>query len=293
MQHSPMNNLAGAKKHRRLKMFRFLNYYRLVGFMLFLVGLELTFRNNGFILIRYLGIFLLCVGAYDVITGKSMKMSTIVNSPMPQKNTPTNSQEEIPKKEESFKFDRKNIIKNLLKKNAILSILMLGAAVFLFNSSSTLTKKFFSYQDVNTKVNFPNYAESTDIKTTVAEPVKETINLSTSYLKNQVVIKINSIEKTPKNTYLNVTIENNSKKGIQLSDLEKFQIVDDNKNIYKLTVSNLSYNILNPIDASSSADLKLPFQCSDSSSKIMKFKGQFWILTNGVQEVPFEMDIKK
>jgi len=274
-------------------MFRFFNYYRLLGFMLFLAGLELTFRNNGFLLIRYLGIFLLCVGAYDVITGKSMKMATIINSPMPQKNAPKGSEEAAPLKEEPGSFNRKDFIKNLLKKNAILSILMLGAAVFLFSSSSTLTKKFFSYQNVNTKVNIPNYTENAEIKTTAAEPVKETINLSTSYLQNQVVIKINSIEKTPKNTYLNVTIENNSKKGIQLSDLEKFQIVDDNKNIYKLTISNLSYNILNPIDASSSADLKLPFQCCDSSSKIMKFKGQFWILTNGVQEVPFEMEIKK
>lgn len=274
-------------------MFRFLNYYRVLGFVLFLAGLELTFRSNSFILLRYLGIFLLFVGAFDVITGRSMKASAIINAPMPNKASSTHPDDVQATKSVPIAFDKKNIIKSLLKKNAIFSIIILLAAVIIFKSSGSIGKKLFSYQDVNTKANVPNYFEDTGLSASKIEPVIETVNLSSSYLKNQVVIKINSIEKTPKGTYLNISIENNGKKSVQLTNYEKFVIVDSNNTVYNLVRSNCSYKIFDPIDCSSSSELKLAFAPCDSASKITKLKGQFWALDNGVQEVPFEIVIKK
>jgi len=274
-------------------MFRFLNYYRVLGFVLFLAGLELTFRSNSFILLKYLGIFLLFVGAFDVITGRSMKASAIINAPMPKNTSSTNTGNvqatEIP----SAAFDKRNIIKSLLKKNAVFSIIILLIAVILFKSSGSIGRKLFSYQDVNTKINSPNYFGDTELSTSKVEPIIETINLSKAYLKDQVVININSIEKTPKGTYLNISIKNNGKKSVQLTNYEKFEIMDSNNSTYNLVRSNCSYKIFDPIDASSSSELKLAFSPCESASKITKFKGQFWALDNGVQEVPFEIVIKK
>jgi len=274
-------------------MLKFLNYYRVLGFVLFLAGLELTFRSNSFIILRYLGIFLLFVGAYDVITGRSMKASAIINAPMPKKASPAKPEDVQATENVPAAFDKKNIIKSLLKKNAVFSIIILLFAVIIFKSSGAIGRKLFSYQDVNTKVNVPNYFADTEISTTNIEPVIETVNLSNSYLKNQVVIKINSIEKTPKGTYLNITIENNGKKSVQLTNYEKFQIIDSNNSIYSLVRSNCSFKIFDPIDVSSSSELRLAFAPSDSASKITKFRGQFWALDNGVQEVPFEIIIRK
>ena len=69
-------------------MFRFFNYYRLLGIVFLLSGLQLTFRTPDIAIIKYVGLFLMFVGCYDIITGKSMKIATAIKTPTPKKDVP-------------------------------------------------------------------------------------------------------------------------------------------------------------------------------------------------------------
>lgn len=270
-------------------MFRFFNYYRLLGIIFFLSGLQLIFRTGDITILKYVGLFLMFVGSYDTITGTSMKISTAIKTPMPKKNNPSEvTKEETGKAKNTFKIDKK-IIGKLLKVNTIIGLATLGVAIIFFISSGFIAEKYFDSSDVKQDFNY-----SSALTSNVAASATSVINYKNCcklFLNGKVILRVNSLESNTKNSTLNITIENNSTSDMELFGSNKFELVDKLGNQFKFKPED-SIGIYKPAEKSSNTDYKLVFDALSSSSKFISFKGQIWTINGGVQELPFSINIK-
>jgi hypothetical protein len=262
-------------------MFRFFNYYRLLGIILFLSGLHFTFRTGDIVILKYVGLFLMFVGGYDIITGKNMKIATAIKTPMPEKTITDNSKDTV--------MTNKKIIGKLLKANTIIGVATLAIAIIFFMSSGFIAKKIFNYSDVKNNFNYSS-ALTSDVPANATSVVKYK-NCSKLLLNDKVIIRVNSLESNSKNSSLNITIENNGPSDIQLIGSNKFELVDESGNHFKFKQED-SIGVYNSANKSATTDYRLVFEPLSNPSKSISFKGQIWTMNGGVQDLPFSIDIK-
>lgn len=271
-------------------MFRFFNYYRLLGLILFLSGLELTFRTGDITILKYIGLFLMFVGGYDIITGRNIKVSTAIKTPMIKKsiNSKVAKEESAVISKGSF-IVNKGFFSKFFKINTIIGVTTLAIAIILFMSSGFIAKKYFNYSEVKHDFNYSS-ALSTDVPTTATSVVTFN-NCSKLLLNEKVILKVISLESNTKNSSLNITIENNGPSDIQLFGSNKFELVDESGNHFKFKQED-SIGIYTSADKSATTEYKLVFDPLSNPSKYISFKGQIWTLNGGVQNLPFSINIK-
>ena len=271
-------------------MFRFFNYYRLLGIILFLLGLELTFRTGDITILKYIGLFLMFVGGYDIITGRSMKVFTAVKTPLIKKsiNSEVAKDESEVNSKDSFNIN-KSLFSKFFKINTIIGVATLAIAIIFFMSSGFIAKKYFNYSEVKHDFNYSS-ALTTDVPTTSTSVV--TFKYCSKLLLNEkVILKVNSLESNTKNTSLNISIENNGPSDIQLFGSNKFELVDESGNHFKFKLED-SIGIYTSADKSTTTDYRLVFDPLSNPSKSISFKGQIWTLNGGIQNLPFNINIK-
>jgi len=271
-------------------MFRFFNYYRLLGIIFFLSGLQLIFRTGDITILKYVGLFLMLVGSYDTITGKSMKISTAIKTPMPKKNihSVVTKEESIGNAKNTLRIDKK-IIGKVLKINTIVGLATLGVAIIFFMSSGFIAEKYFDSSDAKQDFNY-----SSALTSNVAASATSVINYKNCnklLFNGKVILRVNSLESNTKNSTLNITIENNSTSDMELFGSNKFELVDKLGNQFKFKQED-SIGIYKPAEKSSKTNYELVFEALSRSSKSISFKGQIWTINGGVQELPFSINIK-
>lgn len=270
-------------------MFRLFNYYRLLGIVFLLSGLQLTFRTPDIAIIKYVGLFLMFVGCYDIITGKSMKMAAAIKTPMPKKDTPT-----VELKDENNYINKgsfmpsKKFIGQFLKANIFIGVITLAIAITFFMSSGFLAKKYFNYKEVKSDFNYSSALTSDIPANTISVKYN---NCSKLLLNDKLRLVVNSLESSSKNSILNITIENNSTSDIQLFGTNKFELIDETGKHFKFRQED-SIGIYKSADKSTKSEYKLVFEPITTPSKSINFKGQFWRINGGVQDLPFNIDIK-
>ena len=271
-------------------MFRFFNYYRLLGILLFLSGLQFTFKMGDLAVLKYVGLFLMFVGIYDIITGKSMKISTAFKTPMPKKDIPhsvTNEESKVNIKDTVI--TDKKFIGKFIKVNTIIGVATLALAIIFFMSSDFWAKKIFNYSEVKNDFNYSS-AIASDIPAN-ATSVLTFNNCSKLFLNDKVILRVNSLESNTKNSTLNITIENNGTSDIELIGSNKFELIDESGNHFKFKQED-SIGIYTSAYRSSTTDYRLVFQPLTNPSKSISFKGQIWTLNGGVQDLPFSIKVK-
>lgn len=266
---------------------RFLTYYRLLGVFWFLVGMELTFNLKGFRVIKYMGVLLIIVGLYDIITGKSFKNSARENMEAAEKDKDN--------KESIRDFIRKHksekpleLILKILKKNSLAGIITVGISVVIFLSLGPITTSYFSpSKDAQAKNGSAGKNVSADKNSNLSKLTNSKLELD----NKQLIISAEEVEQSSEGTYIKLKIDNHGKHALNLTDTSKTTLTDARGNIYELILSG-SKNFFSSLEPGNSMECVLHFKRVEDFSNA-ELKSQLWSTENGITNYPFTLKIKE